>query len=92
MKIQPDHKRKTCRILQNAYLDSSMTVDEFLDYMIISWWMRCIPLQQIPHLQDPHLISLPFIEYAAETDHTVIVMTGTPEPVEFYFKGRNGIS
>lgn len=79
---------KLARILQNAYLDSSMTVDEFLDYYdyIVVDEVHSIATDSSFARSSFDLFT--FIEYAAETDHTVIVMTGTPEPVEFYFKRK----
>lgn len=74
---------KLARILQNAHLDSSMTVDEFLDYY------DYIVVDEVHSIATDSSFDLfTFIEYAAETDHTVIVMTGTPEPVELYFKRK----
>ena len=80
---------KLARIIQNAHVDSDMSVDDFLykyDYIVVD---EIHSMATDATFARSSFDILSFIEYAAETDHKVIVMTGTPEPVQYYFE-ENG--
>lgn len=80
---------KLANILENAHVDSEMTVDDFLysyDYIVVDE-VHSMATDSTFARSSFDIFS--FIEYAAEKGHKVIAMTGTPEPVQYYFE-KNG--
>ena len=80
---------KLANILENAHVDSEMTVDDFLysyDYIVVDG-VHSMATDSTFARSSFDIFS--FIEYAAEKGHKVIAMTGTPEPVQYYFE-KNG--
>lgn len=80
---------KLANILENAHVDSEMTVDDFLysyDYIVVD---EVHSMATDSTFARSAFDIFSFIEYAAEKGHKVIVMTGTPEPVQYYFE-KNG--
>ena len=80
---------KLANIIQNAYLDSDGAVDAFLnryDYIVVD---EVHSMATDSTFARSAFDIFSFIEYAAEKGHNVIVMTGTPEPVQYYFE-ENG--
>lgn len=80
---------KLANIIQNAYLDSDGAVDDFLnryDYIVVD---EVHSMATDSTFARSAFDIFSFIEYAAEKGHNVIVMTGTPDPVRYYFE-KNG--
>ncbi len=76
-------------ILQNAHVDESMNVDDFLncyDYIVVD---EIHSMAADSTFARSSFDVFSFVEYAAEKGHNVIVMTGTPEPVQYYFEKNN---
>ncbi len=75
-------------ILINAHADMQMTVDNFLncyEYIVVD---EIHSMASDSTFARSSFDVLTFIEYAAEQGHKVIVMTGTPEPVQSYFQNN----
>lgn len=75
-------------ILINAHADMQMTVDNFLncyEYIVVD---EIHSMASDSTFARSSFDVLTFIEYAAEQGHKVIVMTGTPEPVQSYFRNN----
>lgn len=79
---------KLSTILQNGHIDKEMTVDDFLQrfqYVVVD---EVHSIAADSSFARSSFDVFTFINYAAERGVPVILMTGTPEGVEFYYKKK----